>query len=63
VATHEVSKEHGKALRDLFSARILADYRFGMRLDAGTGRALLARAEAFVDTALSLLEEMVGSAG
>lgn len=62
VAPREVPQEHGRALRDLFSARILGDYRFGTRLDAGTGRALFVRAEALVGVALSLLGEIVGSA-
>jgi uncharacterized protein (UPF0332 family) len=56
VRAGEFSAEYGRALREAFEERIVADYHVGEEFAAARGRQLLTRAEAFLSAAQAHLD-------
>lgn len=56
VRSGEFPAEYGRALREAFDERVVADYHVGEEFAAARGRTLLACAEAFVAAAQAFLD-------
>ena len=57
VRSGEFATEYGRALRDAFDERIVADYQAGEEFPVSRGQRLLTRAEAFVTAARTFLDQ------